>query len=86
MCIIQPFPSPMHTHTHTRTQIPRAYNKTEILAMENEIVSTLCWNVTVPTAHSFLCRSVGRYVLLCFAPKYVQKVEYMAPKPMQKVE
>lgn len=34
----------------------RAYNKTEILTMENEIVNTLCWNVTVPTTHAFLCR------------------------------
>lgn len=34
----------------------RAYNKTEILTMENEIVTTLCWNMTVPTTHSFLCR------------------------------
>lgn len=34
----------------------RAYNKQEILAMENDIVNTLCWNMTVPTVHSFLCR------------------------------
>lgn len=34
----------------------RAYKQKEILTMENDIVSTLCWNVTVPTAHSFLCR------------------------------
>jgi cyclin B len=34
----------------------KAYNKTEILQMENDIVCTLQWNMTVPTIHSFLCR------------------------------
>jgi cyclin B len=34
----------------------RAYNKQEILEMENEIVITLDYNLTVPTIHSFLCR------------------------------
>ena len=34
----------------------RAYNKQEILQMENDIINTLSWNMTVPTVHSFLCR------------------------------
>ena len=34
----------------------KAYNKKEILEMENDIVCTLQWDMTVPTVHSFLCR------------------------------
>ena len=34
----------------------RAYNTQEILQMENDIITTLNWNFTVPTVHSFLCR------------------------------
>jgi G2/mitotic-specific cyclin-B, other len=34
----------------------KAYNKQEILQMENEIINTLHWNMTVPTVHAFLCR------------------------------
>lgn len=34
----------------------RAYNKQEILEMENQIVTTLDYNLTLPTTHSFLCR------------------------------
>lgn len=34
----------------------RAYNKNEILEMETQIITTLKYNLTVPTVHSFLCR------------------------------
>ena len=34
----------------------RAYNKQEILEMENQICVTLDYNLTMPTTHSFLCR------------------------------
>jgi len=34
----------------------RAYNKQEILDMENQIVTSLEYNFTIPTIHSFLCR------------------------------
>lgn len=34
----------------------RAYNKQEILEMENEIIKTLDYYFTVPTIHTFLCR------------------------------
>ena len=34
----------------------RAYNKHEILEMESSVITTLNFNFTVPTIHSFLCR------------------------------
>lgn len=34
----------------------RAYNKQEILEMENDIIKTLDYYFTVPTIHTFLCR------------------------------
>jgi transcription initiation factor TFIIIB Brf1 subunit/transcription initiation factor TFIIB len=34
----------------------RAYNKQEILEMESEIATTLQYQFTIPTVHSFLCR------------------------------
>ncbi len=34
----------------------RAYNKQEILEMENQIVVALDYQLTIPTIHSFLCR------------------------------
>lgn len=34
----------------------KAYNKQEILEMEAEILTTLDFNFTVPTVHTFLCR------------------------------
>jgi len=34
----------------------RAYTKQEIVEMENDVIRTLDWNMTVPTIHSFLCR------------------------------
>lgn len=34
----------------------RAYDKREILDMENEIINELNFNFTIPTTHTFLCR------------------------------
>jgi hypothetical protein len=34
----------------------KAYNKSEILEMESEIVNSLEFKFTVPTIHSYLCR------------------------------
>lgn len=34
----------------------RAYNQREIVEMESEVVSTLQYNLTVPTIHTFICR------------------------------
>jgi len=44
-----------------------AYLKDEILSMESEIVSTLKWEFTVPTAHTFLCRFLkAAHALSCY--------------------
>lgn len=34
----------------------RAYTKQEIVEMENDVINTIKYNLTVPTTHAFLCR------------------------------
>jgi len=34
----------------------RAYLKHDVLEMENDILQTLNFDITIPTAHTFLCR------------------------------
>lgn len=58
----------------------RAYNKQEILEMETDIVNTLQYNLTVPTAHSFLCR----YLKAAHADRsMVQLACYLAERSLQ---
>lgn len=58
----------------------RAYNKQEILEMESEIVNTLQYNFTIPTAHSFLCR----YLKAAHADRtMVQLACYLAERSLQ---
>lgn len=58
----------------------RAYQKQEILEMESEIVNTLQYNFTVPTAHSFLCR----YLKAAHADRtMVQLACYLAERSLQ---
>jgi hypothetical protein len=58
----------------------RAYNKHEILEMENQIVTTLKYDFTVPTTHSFLCR----YLKAAHADRtMVQLSCYLAERSLQ---
>lgn len=58
----------------------RAYNKHEILEMETQILTTLKYNVTVPTVHSFLCR----YLKAAHADRtMVQLSCYLAERSLQ---
>lgn len=58
----------------------RAYNKQEILEMENQIVTTLDYNLTLPTTHSFLCR----YLKAAHADRMmVQMACYLAERALQ---
>jgi hypothetical protein len=58
----------------------KAYNKQEILEMESEIVTTLNYNFTLPTIHSFLCR----YLKAAHADRsMVQLACYLAERSLQ---
>lgn len=58
----------------------RAYNKQEILEMENQIVVGLEYNLTVPTIHTFLCR----YLKAAHADRtMVQLACYLAERTLQ---
>ena len=58
----------------------RAYNKQEILEMENMILNTIEYKLTVPTAHSFLCR----YLKAAHADRtMVQLSCYIAERSLQ---
>lgn len=58
----------------------RAYNKQEILEMENDICVTLDYNLTLPTIHSFLCR----YLKAAHADRMmVQMACYLAERSLQ---
>lgn len=58
----------------------RAYNKHEILEMEQSIINALQYNFTVPTVHSFLCR----YLKAAHADRtMVQLSCYLAERTLQ---
>lgn len=60
----------------------RAYNKEEILQMELEVVGTLNYNCTIPTAHTFLCR----YLKAAHADRtMVQLACYLAERSLQEI-
>ena len=49
----------------------KAYTEKEILAMENDIALALDYQLTVPTIHTFLCRSLQEYGMLHFLPSTI---------------
>ena len=58
----------------------KAYNKQEILEMESDIVTTLHYDFTLPTIHSFLCR----YLKAAHADRsMVQLACYLAERSLQ---
>jgi hypothetical protein len=58
----------------------RAYNKQEILEMENQIVVALDYHLTLPTTHSFLCR----FLKAAHADRMmVQMACYLAERSLQ---
>lgn len=58
----------------------RAYNKAEILEMENDIVLTLDYYFTIPTIHTFLCR----YLKAAHADRtMVQMACYLTERTLQ---
>lgn len=58
----------------------KAYNKQDILEMESEIVTTLKYDFTLPTIHSFLCR----YLKAAHADRaMVQLACYLAERSLQ---
>jgi cyclin B len=60
----------------------RAYNKEEIIQMETEIICTLDYQCTIPTAHTFLCR----YLKAAHADRtMVQLACYLAERSLQEM-